>query len=162
MKIQFFFKFKFFINSFWFAFIFCVKKIMNHLFFYGGISSIDPLTISSLQHFYKSGLITDPDPGSIVALDPTHISTVNDLGFAGKNLNVIANTEYLSIGNTKVYSGGPAQTGALRSVPPQTFQGILSFTMVGAFFHNLTGLPIIYFLKLRDQQANLTFLCHFG
>ena len=127
---------------------------MNHLFFAGGISPIDPLTIPSLQHFYKSGLITDPDPGSIVALDPSHISTVNDLGFAGKNLNVIANTEYLSIGNTKVYSGGPAQTGALRSVPPQTFQGILSFTMVSAFFHNLTGLAYYFLFKAQGSTGS--------
>ena len=47
---------------------------MNHLFFEGGgISPVNPLAIPSLFHFFKSGLDTDPDPGSIIT--PTGIGS---------------------------------------------------------------------------------------
>ena len=44
---------------------------MNHLFIAGGgVSPVNPLAIPSLFHYFKSGLDTDADPGSIVTPFP--------------------------------------------------------------------------------------------
>lgn len=95
--------------------------------------AVDPLTIPSLFHFFKSGLTTDVDPGSIHTFAYPTVDRLDGLGSSIVTYDqTVGTTSALKVNGLDIINMNSATT-TLYNLVPQCLSGVTDFTLLMLF-----------------------------